>query len=67
MVSPLIRWIGVRRGQALRPGAGWQARLKKPASSTAGHARMVNGWTAASGEENFEFSAGIARFGDILK
>jgi len=27
---------------------------------------MINGRAAASGEENFELSAGIARFGDIL-
>jgi hypothetical protein len=44
-----------------------QARLERVASSASGHERMVNGGAAASGEERFVFSAGIARFGDIMK
>ena len=43
------------------------ARLEPLASSASGHERMVNGWSAASGEERFDLSAGIAWFGDILK
>ena len=43
-----------------------QARLEPLALTASGHERMVNGWAAASGEERFDLSAGIARFGDIL-
>jgi len=44
-----------------------QARGEPAASSAFGHERIANGWAAASGEEKFDLSAGIARFGDILK
>ena len=43
-----------------------QARLEPLALSVSGHERMVNGGAVASGEERFDFSAGIARFGDIM-
>ena len=43
-----------------------QARLERLALSASGHERMVKGPTAASKEERIDFSAGIARFGDIL-
>ena len=43
-----------------------QARLEPLALSGSGHERMVNGWAAASGEQKFDLSEGIARFGDIL-
>src|SRR5271157_1621670 len=42
-----------------------RARLEPLALSASGHERMVNGW-AASGEEKFDLSEEIARFGDIL-
>ena len=29
--------------------------------------RMFNGWAAASGEKRFDFSAGVAWFGAILR
>jgi hypothetical protein len=44
-----------------------QARLEPLALSASGHERMVNGGAAACGEEKFDLSEGIARFGDILK
>ena len=47
--------------------ANRQARLEPLALSASGHERMVNGWAAASGEKGIEFSAGIARFGDIQR
>ena len=43
-----------------------QARLEPLALSASGHERRFNGWAAASGEKRFNFSAGIAWFGDIL-
>ena len=43
-----------------------RARLEPLALSASGHERMVNGW-AASGEEKFDLSEEISRFGDILK
>jgi hypothetical protein len=43
------------------------ARLEPLALSACGHERMVNGRAAACGEEKFDLSEGIARFGDILK
>ena len=43
-----------------------QARLEPLALSASGHERMVNGGVVASGEERFDFSAGIAWFGDIM-
>ena len=43
-----------------------QARLKPLALSASGHERLINGRAAANGEERFDFSAGIARFGDII-
>jgi len=50
----------------LRLMAIWQARLKPLALSVFGRERMFNGWAAASGEKRIDFSAGVARFGDIL-
>jgi hypothetical protein len=44
-----------------------QARLEPLALSVSGRDRMVNGGAVASGEERFDFSAGNARFGDIIK
>ena len=44
-----------------------QARLERLALSAFGHEKMVYGGAVASGEERFDFSAGIARFGDIIK
>ncbi len=43
-----------------------QARLEPLVLSVSGHERIVNGGAVASGEERFDFSAGIARFGDIM-
>ena len=40
--------------------------LERLALSASGHERVVKGPTAASREERFDFSAGIAWFGDIL-
>jgi hypothetical protein len=51
----------------LRRRANRQARLEPLALSASGHERMVHGWATASGEEKFDLSAAIARFGDILK
>ncbi len=36
------------------------------ALSVSGHERMVNGYSAESGEEKFDLPEAIARFGDIL-
>jgi hypothetical protein len=44
-----------------------QARLERLALSASGHERMVKGPTAASKEQRIDFSARIARFGDILR
>ena len=44
-----------------------QARLEPLALSASGHERMINGWAAASGEEQMILSLKIAWFGDILK
>jgi len=44
-----------------------QARLEPLALSVSGRERMVKGPTAASKEQRFDFSAGIAWFCDILK
>jgi len=43
-----------------------QARLEPLALSVSGRERMVKGPTAASKEQRFDFSAGIAWFCDIL-
>ena len=43
-----------------------QARLERLALSASGHEGVVKGPTAASREKRFDFSAGIAWFGDIL-
>jgi hypothetical protein len=43
-----------------------QPRLEPLALSVSGRERMFNGWAAASGEEKFDLSEAIARFGDIL-
>ena len=43
-----------------------QACLGRLALSASGHERMVKGPTAASKEQRIDFSARIARFGDIL-
>jgi len=43
-----------------------QARLERLALSASGHERMVKGPTAARKEQQIDFSAGIAWFGDIL-
>ncbi len=54
-------------GFAWKPRSDISQPLGRLALSASGHERMVNGWAAASGEERFDFSAGIARFGDIMK
>ena len=54
------------REQALRLMGIRQARLEPLVWSAPGRERMVKGPTAASREERFVFSAGIAWFGDIL-
>src|SRR5271157_2402731 len=53
--------------QALRLMAIRQARLEPLALSVSGRERMFNGWAAAGGEKRIDFSAGVARFGAILK
>ena len=55
-----------RREQALRLLAIRQTRLEPLALSVSGRERMFNGWTAASGEKQTDFSAGVAWFGNIL-
>jgi len=69
-----VGWIQFRlleeataREQALQPMAIRPASLEPLALSAPGHVRMVNEPPAACGEEKFDFSEGIARFGDILK
>ena len=44
-----------------------QGRLEPLALSALGHENVVNGRAAASREEKFDLSAGIAWVGDILK
>jgi len=43
-----------------------KARLEPLALSASGHEGVVNGRSAASGEEKFDLPEAIARFGDIL-
>jgi len=53
-------------GHAFRPRADRQAPLDPLALSASGHERAVNSCAMASGEKRLDFSAAIARFGDIL-
>ena len=53
-------------GRVLRLMAIQKACSELLALGASVHERMVNGGAAASGEERFDFSAGIAWFGDIL-
>jgi hypothetical protein len=58
---------GSRQGaRALQPLAIRQACLVPLTLSAPSHERKVNGSGAASGEEKFDLTEGIARFGDIL-
>ncbi len=54
-------------GRVLRLMAIQKACSELLALGASVHERMVNGGAAASGEERFDFSAGIAWFGDILE
>jgi hypothetical protein len=59
---------GSRQGaRAFQPLAIRQACLVPLALSVPSHERKVNGSGAASGEEKFDLTEGIARFGDILE
>jgi hypothetical protein len=69
-----LNGLGLRFRPAMRPSGKRNGPLMfyhprnvgGPMRPTSGHERMVYGPTAASGEKRIGFSAGIARFGDIL-